>query len=376
MKKTILTVVIATLLFACENNEQPKSDYPITGDLTNLNEGTMIYLDYLSTTQIIPKDSCTVDMDGHFGFNNPINDLGYYRLRINNQNFINLVLEKGEKLNISGDANNLTASYKVDGSEESKQLKEVNEIYKNHASIQDSLNQIYQSNPTDNTLLQGLQIAAFEATANMNSSIASMINEHPSSLASLAAVELLDPEKNYELLKKVDQALQTRMPEMDYYKKFHQKLEKINQLAIGSSAPDIVLKDVNDNMLSLSSLRGKVVLIDFWASWCRPCRAENPNVVAAYNKYNKLGFDVFSVSLDGMPQQQTAKQDWINAIEKDGLIWKNHVSDLKGWSSVVVPLYGFQGIPFTVLLDKEGNVVGKNIRGQELHQKLAEILGS
>lgn len=138
-------------------------------------------------------------------------------------------------------------------------------------------------------------------------------------------------------------------------------------------AKDFALNNLAGDYISLSSLRGKVILVDFWASWCGPCRRESPNLVKAYNKYKDQGFDILSVSLDGVPQQQNARQDWINAIKSDGLIWKNHISDLKGWKSSVVQSYSLSSIPATVLVDKEGYVIAKNLRGKELENKLASI---
>jgi thiol-disulfide isomerase/thioredoxin/cell division protein FtsB len=137
---------------------------------------------------------------------------------------------------------------------------------------------------------------------------------------------------------------------------------------IGEEVPDIVLTDINGKSLALSSLRGKIVLIDFWASWCGPCRGENPNVVAAYNHYKDKGFTVFSVSLD------TNKEQWLAAINKDGLIWPNHVSDLKGWKSDPAKLYNVKGIPATFLINAQGKLVATNLRGEELKAKLEELL--
>ena len=189
----------------------------------------------------------------------------------------------------------------------------------------------------------------------------------------LAAVQQLDPEQHFAQYEKVHKALGAAMPNSPYFEIFNKKYEQISKLNAGGDAPEITLSDPNGNPISLSSLKGNIVLIDFWASWCRPCRAENPNVVKAYNKYHDKGFEVFSVSLDGLPRQASPKEEWIAAIEKDGLLWKNHVSDLKGWQSSVVPLYGISGIPFTVLIDREGKVLAKNIRGQVLEDKLAEL---
>jgi thiol-disulfide isomerase/thioredoxin len=133
-------------------------------------------------------------------------------------------------------------------------------------------------------------------------------------------------------------------------------------------APEIALNNPQGVELKLSSLKGKVVLIDFWASWCMPCRKENPNVVRLYNTYNKQGFEVFSVSLD---EDANA---WKAAIEKDGLKWPNHVSDLKGWQTPMTQLYGFQAIPHTVLVNRSGKIVSVGLRGAELEQKLIELL--
>ena len=372
MNKTILIILISSLLFACGESSN-SSNSSISGTLSNSIEGDQIYLDYLTPSQILTKDTATLDTDGNYYFDYQIEELGYYRLRINDQNFVNLILSKGETPIINGDGTNLMDTYTIEGSDESNQLKRFNQAYKANAITQDSLGAIYQSNPNDPTLFAQLQQIKFQSTSNMNGVFINIIDANPASLVSLAAVQQLDSKTQIDLYKKVDDALLEIIPENPWYINFHKQVQSFVTLYVGEPAPDFTLNDVNGKAISLSSLKGKIVLIDFWASWCRPCRAENPNVVKAYNEYSKKGFDVLSVSLDGMARQQNAKQDWITAIEKDGLIWENHVSDLKGWQSSVVPLYGIQGIPFTLLVDKDGIILGKNLRGQELEKKLASI---
>ena len=143
-------------------------------------------------------------------------------------------------------------------------------------------------------------------------------------------------------------------------------VNKLKSLVIGGEAPDFSMKTPEGESMKLSDLRGKIVMVDFWASWCGPCRRENPNVVALYNKYNEKGFEILGVSLD------RTKKPWLQAIEKDGLTW-HHVSDLKGWKNEVAQMYNVTSIPQTLLLDQEGKIIARNLRGEALAQRLAEI---
>jgi len=146
------------------------------------------------------------------------------------------------------------------------------------------------------------------------------------------------------------------------------RLDAIKQLMIGLPAPDFTLETPDGKKVSLKDFKGKVVLIDFWASWCGPCRRENPNVVAMYNRYKDKGFEILGVSLD------RSKEPWIKAIADDKLTWP-HVSDLKGWGSSAAALYGITSIPHTVLVDRDGRIVARQLRGEVLGKKLEEILG-
>lgn len=146
------------------------------------------------------------------------------------------------------------------------------------------------------------------------------------------------------------------------------EIDKIKNFTVGGMAPDFTQKTPEGEELSLSSLKGKVVLIDFWASWCGPCRRENPNVVRLYNKYKEKGFEVIGVSLD------KTKSRWVDAIKKDNLTWQ-HVSDLKGWQNAVAQEYGVSSIPHTLLLDKEGKIIATKLRAHTLEAKLKEIFG-
>ena len=156
-------------------------------------------------------------------------------------------------------------------------------------------------------------------------------------------------------------------PDSKYTKEFDKMWSLRKSLMIGGKAPEFELSTAAGKVVKLSDFKGKVVLIDFWASWCGPCRQENPHVIALYEKYKGKGFDVFGVSLDD------DKEAWLTALKKDGIPY-TQVSDLKGWESSIAALYQVEAIPATFLLDKEGKIVAKGLRGEELEMKVAELL--
>ena len=192
------------------------------------------------------------------------------------------------------------------------------------------------------------------------------IKENPSSLSNLLFINQLDINKDIEYYKMISNALKDRI-DNELINSVHKKVEEATNLAIGSEAPEISLNTPEGKTVKLSSLRGKYVLIDFWAAWCRPCRMESPNMVKLYNKYHKKGFTIYSISLDNN------REDWVKAIKDDGLGAWTHVSDLKYWNSEAGRTYKVTGIPFTVLIDKKGRIIAKKLRGQQLEAKLAEI---
>lgn len=211
----------------------------------------------------------------------------------------------------------------------------------------------------------------------------SVYNENNKSVTDKSRALILENKTDLATLMFIDQFAQDKALQTEVITALHEKFpshplvneryDKINtpqnRTATGNVAPELEFPDPSGVTRKLSSLKGKVVLIDFWASWCGPCRKENPNVVKMYAKYHDKGFEVFSVSLDNK------KENWEAAIQKDGLVWPNHVSDLKGWGSAAAKLYGVSSIPCTFLLDREGRILARGLRGPELERALQQLFG-
>ena len=384
--KNQLILLASSILFlaSCGGKEKSNSSFQLSGTLSNATKGDVIYFEELAPGAKITLDSTTIDDKGSFAFTHASPSAGFYRIKINEQNFAMLVLDSSQKITLTGDFKNLGNTYKTDGSEDTKMFLEFNVLGKEIQQRTDSMQQAFQARvgtvKMDSSRMDSLNKAfgdIYNAMIDVyQERFAALVEKSKSSLAVLAGIQQLNPNKYLSLYKEVDVALTQKYPSSKYLanlKKdiaaYEMQSQKASSLSIGSVAPDFSLQNPEGKILTLSSFKGKVVLVDFWASWCGPCRKENPNVVAIYKKHHAKGFEIFGVSLDD------DKNKWMKAIDADGLIW-NHGSDLKGWESKAAKLYGVDAIPFTLLLDKEGKIVGKGLRGEELEQKVVEALAA
>ena len=221
------------------------------------------------------------------------------------------------------------------------------------------------------TVVQNYQKFFDSEQTNRKETFANYLLENKSDLAVLMFLDNSSfPRDNFEKLhKEITQALYEKYPKHPVVVERHKaESSPATSTSMGSMAPEIAMPNSEGKILKLSDLRGKIVLLDFWAGWCRPCRMENPNVVKAYKKYHDKGFEVFSVSID------RDRTSWLKAIEADGLIWPNHVSDLNYWQTEILRVYGVSSVPSTFLIGKDGKIIARNLRGAALENKLKELL--
>ena len=377
--RNIFILVAAAISFAsCGNSNS------ISGVITGA-EGKTIYLESLSDSKVLPIDSTVVGSDGSFSLKSHDNlPLDFYRIYFKEGNFLQLITDSSEHDEITAEFANLNNA-KVEGS---LQTVEYMDLVKRWEPMMEKLAEAQSqiNRPSTDPSLDSTQwIAMWEAQSaaaqkEANAFVKGWLEKHSASLLALSIVQNLDPRFEFNWYLRVLNDTKPTCGKLPAYKTLEKLVGQIknassssaasnSNIAVGKMAPEITLPTLTGETKALSSLRGKVVLLDFWASWCGPCRRENPNVVATYKKYSSKGFDVFSVSLD------ENKSAWEAAIKKDGLVWNNHVSDLGGWKSAVVPTYEIESIPFPVLIDKEGNIVamGESLRGDGLESELKKL---
>ncbi|MDX2442162.1 MAG: TlpA disulfide reductase family protein [Bacteroidales bacterium] len=385
MRKVFYLLIIAISITSCNSN---KNSFELSGKIEN-SAGEMLVLKEMRTNSLEAVDSVKIGESGDFLLKSEIETPNFYILEKDPNNYITLILSPGENVKINADGSSMMTDYEIKGSKDSELLKDYTSKLLSVIEDLGNLSQIYRDSVQSaniQTIMQDLDKQSEELGNDMRDFTISFIDDNPESLASLMALYqqlaprqyILDPLTDIDYYEKVDKSLYSLYPESEPVITLHshvtdlkerKKAEEMSGAGInqGDVPPEISLPTPDGETLSLSSTRGKVVLLDFWAAWCSPCRQENPNLVSNYNKYKDKGFDIFQVSLD------KDKASWVKGIEEDKLgAWK-HVSDLKYWQSSVVPLYNIQSIPANYLLDKEGKVIGVNLRGPALGAKLEEV---
>ncbi|KAA5547893.1 TlpA disulfide reductase family protein [Adhaeribacter rhizoryzae] len=374
MKKNfVLACFLATAAFSGCNkigskNETKEDGFTIKGKLQNQASGN-IYLSELGEQQFVYRDTAEVKSDGSFEFTGKADDPGIYRISLNDQNMVLLVVDT-QRIEVTADAKDLRKTSTIKGSKETDNLKAVesvlNGMQEDGAKLEKRF--VAAQNARQEDSLPVLQQKFMDLQKANSKKLKAIIRSKPNSVVSaFATLSLINPDEEFAFADSMATAYNKTIPDSKFTKALTSKLSTLRNVAVGQPAPDINLPTPDGKSVSLSSLRGKYVLVDFWASWCGPCRQENPNVVRMYNQYKDKGFEIFGVSLD------ESREKWLKAIDADKLTWP-HVSDLKGWESSAAKLYNIQAIPQTLLLDKEGKIIAKNLRGPSLEEKLASLL--
>lgn len=362
--KLILVLQVSILLISCTSK---KSQFTINGTIAG-NDSVMIYLQSRGIDGWEKLDSTKV-INGKFTFTGSIDmpEMRYLTLK-ENEVTVPLFLENVD----------VNVQIYPDSADKSKILgSPTNDIYNKYmvmnAVTMEKMEDVYKDwkaakDIGDTVAMQRNDLLSENIDKEIKDQLVSFVKSNNKTVVSPYLITRNSWQFDLTELENLFVVLDTTLNASTYYKAIEKRIEVLRSVAIGQFAPNFTLNDTSGNPVSLSSLKSKVLLVDFWAAWCGPCRAENPNVVKAWQKFKNKGFDVLGVSFD------TNRDKWIKAIKDDHLTW-TQISDLKGWGNEAGKLYGINSIPANVLLDKDKKIIASNLRGEELFKKLEELLG-
>ncbi len=367
MKKLLVLSLAAILIFGCTGkHKNAQNEFTINATISGITDGKIL-LQKRENGTFVTVDSTSL-AGGKFTLKGKITLPEYYYIAIGDKpDKIKLFVDPSD-IQITVNADSLSEA-KITGSATQDQyqayLKSVGDFDKKL----DALDAQYQKAKEANNMptLKKLDSLSEAVDKEKSAFTAKYVRENPKTVLSPWLVMSNAYQFTLEDLESFDKAIDTSLSKSVYVIKMKERIEILKKVAVGQPAPDFTMNNTEDKPVSLSSFKGKYVLVDFWASWCSSCRAENPNVVANYQVFHKKGLEILGVSFD------RKKEDWLKAIKDDKLTW-NHVSDIKGWANAAGKLYGIMAIPANVLVDKDGKIIAKDLRGDALKKKLEELM--
>lgn len=381
---TLLTVLSLLAFTGCRQN-----GFTVTGTIEGNGTGEYLLLREVKPGILEPVDSVIPGQNGSFTFRAETETPSFYVLSIGSDDFLTLLATPGEKIRITASRSNLASPSEVSGSEGTQVMADFRNQQLQVISELENLTKVYNDSIMSTRLpliMDSLDRKAAGIVADFREKAVTLLEDNSSSMVSVyllnqqvvPGLQLFDPAKDRHLYYRIDSILYAQYPESDLVLDLHNFVTGLRKsasltdtsggtIAVGDMFPDIALPGPEGDTVRLSSKRGRIVLVDFWAAWCPPCREENPNLVRAYDMYHYRGFDIYQVSLD------QRMEDWTGAISKDRLGRWAHVSDLKYRDSEVVKRFGLSEIPANFLIDREGRVIAVNLRGPMLLKKLEEL---
>jgi len=356
-------VLLTTMLFACKD----KNTFTLSGTITNPGKVSSIYLLEVDSTQVNVVDSTKLSENGKFELKRSGPYANFYKLRIGT-NMFDLIAKNGDAIDFTTDLGDSLHIYNITGSDESEKMKEFNKLSNFYTDKNTKLTQEYEQKAAalgkqSDSLLQ-VYMPVFKKNINdFGNQAVAFMNANKNSLAGFYAASTLDPDTFEPQLIAYADAIQGKFNGNPTVQNFIKQMEALKPISIGHAAPDFTTMGIDGKPVKLSDFKGKFVMLDFWASWCGPCRQENPNVVKQYAAYHPKGFNILSISLD------TSKTNWQAAINNDKLTWA-HASDMANFTGPTELLYHIQAIPSNFLINEQGIIVAKNLRGTDLEDFL------